>query len=440
MKWLIRQLDRLLRWLQCLFKRKRQVRPPLSTSHPAFHSYIDQNSQGDRNQIIAQMSGGTAIENVEGAVYIGATIYQSDLGTSRQDVHEEDIDSVKQGLNALAALTRIPEVRRSLITYQVRFEAACQQIDTIANYKTLHDLLHTLELDCYRGILQESKRLSEDSTTLIPQINHDPTLQKLLGGIQKIEDSTILYNLIDRDRDLQNLLRRIEKITTTKTFSAHEVRWLTNLQEAQTELHTAIEKRELHRLSRSINLLKRVLAIQPSRVNTSLVTAARSLRLPSLVSPIQLILEELVDATLDQEKLQQFQRGVESLRVLDSQLNALITGHDNWQVFDLELWRIEDNLDQNLDELKVSWPDLLERTKVLISPTIDEWMIIFQQDIQDLDAALKSQNPFKIKQCFHLYCRQAKKSFYQVDEALKHLCQELREVGGALASVMRIIE
>lgn len=103
--------------------------------------------------MVAQMSGGNAIGSVKGPVYINSTIYQANPEPPKQDVHEEYIDSVKQGLNALADLTQIPEVRRSLITYQVKFEAACQQIDTIANYKTLHDLLHTLELYCYRGIL-----------------------------------------------------------------------------------------------------------------------------------------------------------------------------------------------------------------------------------------------------------------------------------------------
>lgn len=207
MRWLTQQLDHLLCWLQRLFKWKRQTRLFLSraNSHSSSQAHIQQSSQGDRNQIVAQMSGGNAIGSVKGPVYISPTIYQTDPETFKQVDQEKYIDPVKQGLNALAALTQIPEVRRSLITFQVRFEAACQQIETIVNYKMLHDLLHTLELDCYRGILRESKRLSENITTLNTQIDHNSTPQNLLGDIQQIDDNTILYNLIDHDRDLSTL-------------------------------------------------------------------------------------------------------------------------------------------------------------------------------------------------------------------------------------------
>ncbi|MBD2078313.1 toll/interleukin-1 receptor domain-containing protein [Phormidium sp. FACHB-592] len=390
--------------------------------------------------MVAQMSDGTLINSVEGqVVHIGDNIYQFDQETGKQVFQEKYGDPV-QGLNALAALMQLPEVQKSVTTFRVVFEAACQQIDVIANYKALHDLLHKLELHCYNGIVQESKRLSENSTALVSLIEHDLTLKNLLRGIQKIEDSTILDNLIEHDLTLQNLLRSIQKIGSIETISTHDNQWLTKLQEAQVELHSATEKGEIEYLRRSIWLLNRVLAIQPSRINTQLTGAARSLRVPSLVNTMQSIVEKMADANLDQEKLQQFQQGVKSLGVLNSQLTALVSQHDNWQVFDLELRRIEANLDQDMNELEMSWPDLLEGTKGLFNLSTDQWMVTFQQNSQDLDTALKGQDPFITKRCFRVYCRQAKEHFYQVDLALKGVCEELREVGGAIASVLRMIE
>ncbi|WP_017302004.1 hypothetical protein [Nodosilinea nodulosa] len=114
--------------------------------------------------------------------------------------------------------------------------------------------------------------------------------------------------------------------------------------------------------------------------------------------------------------------------------------HDYWQEIDLELRRIESNLDQNLVELEMSWPDLKARSDRLFDAGADQWTLAFQQDSQNLDMALKAQNPIKIKRYFRLYRRRARERFYQVDVTLKRLCEELREVGEPLASVLRIIE
>jgi len=63
MNWLTRQFNRLLRWLRRRFDRSRRARSPHPI--PTAQAHIQQNSQGDRNQVIAEMSGGTAIANVE---------------------------------------------------------------------------------------------------------------------------------------------------------------------------------------------------------------------------------------------------------------------------------------------------------------------------------------------------------------------------------------
>jgi hypothetical protein len=148
----------------------------------------------------------------------------------------------------------------------------------------------------------------------------------------------------------------------------------------------------------------------------------------------------LAGSNLNQEKIRQFQTGVEVLAELNGRLAALVIDHDFWQELDLELRRIEANLEKDSIELEMSWPDLKERTEVLFNPDGDQWMLAFQQDSQNLDAALYAQNPVKIKRYFRMYRRRANEHFYQVDVTLKRLCEELREVGEPLASVLRIIE
>jgi Effector-associated domain 10 len=324
-------------------------------------------------------------------------------------------NSVSQGLNALAELMQYPEAISAVITFRVDFQAACERIDIIANYKEVHDLLHTLEFQCYNGIVQESKRFPDDETALEILTDHELTLQKLL--------------------------REVQEVAERETIATNEVMWLKDLERAQVELQGAIEELDTRRLQRTIWLLNRVLAIQPSRINTNLNSAARTLRLPTLVSAMKFICDKLVKSNLDRDKIWQFQEGVEVLAELKERLIALVIGHDYWQELDLELRRIEANLEQDSIELEMSWPDLKERTDVLFAGEPgDPWTVSFQQDSQNLDLALNAQNPVKIKRYFRMYRRRASDRFFQVDVSLKRLCDELREVGEPLASVLRMIE
>jgi Effector-associated domain 10 len=324
-------------------------------------------------------------------------------------------NSVSQGLNALADLMQYPEAMSAVITFRVDFQAACEQINIIANYKEVHDLLHTLEFQCYNGIVQESKRFPADETGLEILLDHELTLQKIL--------------------------REVQDVTARETIATKEVIWLEDLKRAQVELQGAIEELDTRRLQRSVWLLNRVLAIQPSRINTNLNSAARTLRLPTLVSAMKFIFDKLARSNLDRDKIRQFQEGVEVLAELNERLIALVNGHDYWQELDLELRRIESNLEQDSIELEMSWPDLKARTDILFAGEIgDPWTVAFEQDGQNLDLAINAQNPAKIKRYFRMYRRRASDRFYRVDASLKRLCEELREVGEPLASVLRIIE
>lgn len=60
MKWFIKKIRRLLRWLRRLFKPKRRLHPLI----PSSQNHIQQTVHGDRNQIIAHMSAATAINNL----------------------------------------------------------------------------------------------------------------------------------------------------------------------------------------------------------------------------------------------------------------------------------------------------------------------------------------------------------------------------------------
>jgi len=169
-----------------------------------------------------------------------------------------------------------------------------------------------------------------------------------------------------------------------------------------------------------------------------LYRAACDLKLERLINPMQSISESLTKNE-DQEKLSQFYQGVNALKELNKRLSALVIAHDFWQGIDQQLRRIEDNLN-DLSELYTSWPDLKEDTKIIFAPPRDEWTESFEQASNNLDTALANDNFSESQKCFHRYRSKAATRFYEVDTQLQSLCQELREVGEPLVSILRIIE
>lgn len=149
--------------------------------------------------------------------------------------------------------------------------------------------------------------------------------------------------------------------------------------------------------------------------------------------------DNLTHCELDPEKTSQFKDGVEALANLERSLTVLVRTHNDWQELDLELRRIEANLEQDIFELEMSWLDLKAMAESLCNSSIDEWALSFKKDSENLDSAIAAQNPAKVKRYFRSYRRRAGDRFYRVDVELKRLCGNLRIVGEPLASVLRMI-
>ena len=72
-------------------------------------------------------------------------------------------DVIGQGLTALHELMqRSPDVQTAVIVFQSNFQAAHQQVDILADYKDVHDLLHRLQFHCYSGVVQAAPRFPGD--------------------------------------------------------------------------------------------------------------------------------------------------------------------------------------------------------------------------------------------------------------------------------------
>jgi hypothetical protein len=322
-------------------------------------------------------------------------------------------DQVTAGLTALTDLMREPEVSEAVVSFQTDFEAASQQVNILGDYKLLHDLLHTMQYHCYQPIQQESRRFPDDDLAI--------------------------DNLMDYELTFESIVNDLNDLAERPSLAALNVSWTADLEQALAALQTALKELDPTQLKRAVWGMSRVLAVQPSVINTRLNEAARALRLPTLVEALTAVRDHVADLDLDADKVDQFESGVEALAGLEDELSKLVAQHDQWQVIDLELRRIEAGMRQDTIELEMSWPSLSAMVEPMYADVEEPWAGSLAEDAQALATAIEEQNPAKIRRYFRRYRHQAGDRFYRVDVDLKTLCEGLRQVGEPLAEVMAMI-
>jgi hypothetical protein len=322
-------------------------------------------------------------------------------------------EEIGQGFEALTDLMQASEVRTAVVTFRADFRAARDQIILLSNLKYLHDLLHELQFHCYTPILQAARHFPDD-LALESLEYYEVTFQRIVGDLKEIGGQAI--------------------------FDGTETLWVEDLGGARQALQAALEDLDRKQLKRTIWVLNRVLAIQPSRINTRLSASARAIRLPALVEAITFVSDNLHDPSLDAFKVGQFQSGMQALTQLLHRLAALVVVHDAWQAVDLEMRRIEATMGQDMEELEMSWPSLQAIAEPLYGSSNADWAASLRKGASDLDRALDDANPALVRRVFRRYRRWAGSRFHQVDLDLKRLCEELNRVGEPLDLVMRMIE
>ncbi len=321
---------------------------------------------------------------------------------------------VSQSLSTLSRLMDNPIVRGLVATFRTNFQVARQQIELLAHYKELHDLLHKLQFRCYHVIQQELNRFPDDPQSVDNLLNYEVTLQEIVADLRAAAGRGLL--------------------------PPSELSWIDEVSQAQAQLNHALIELDAVALKRTVWLLKRTIALYPSTINQRLSMAARMLRLGELIEVMVAIQRALNDALAEATQFEQFQRGVEALRTVDQRLAQLISDHDQWQAVERILSRIEDVMIHDLTELEFSWPELRTKVAQLCPADQNEWGQLLQADSSQLDKALAEQNPLLIQRYFRRYRQRAGSRFYQVDVMLKAQCEELRQVGEPLTAVLRLLE
>ena len=318
------------------------------------------------------------------------------------------------GLQALRALIADPAVAVDSVAgrFAADLAAASRHIVVLSDYKDLHDALHNLHFQCYNFLLLESRR-------------DDPAAIKWDG-------------LLPAEGILQQIITTTGGAVTRGSLPPEETAFLDELQTASAELTAALEADDPVPLKKATRRIERVLAIQPSRINLRLLDTARELPLEPLESGLRKILGQLTGADLASPEGQRFAAGVEALTRLRTELQALCDEHNAWQEIDSEMRRIEAQLSTDLGDLEFSWESLRKKIAALCVPTTKgPWAAELNEEIQKLDSTLAAGLAPKITQAFRRCYSKAGARFYNVDFALKSLCDELRKVGAELDQILK---
>ncbi len=317
------------------------------------------------------------------------------------------------GLGALRTLIEhVPEIHDAAIEFRTIFQAACEQINTLRAYKSLHDQLHEVQFRCFENIEQELPHLLDNALAIV-----------------NLEQYAL--NLADCITELREVAEQAPMLRPAPT-------WIDKLEQAHTQIVQALVEKDADLLRRATDQIRRVLILHPARINSQLNTTVRAMRLVSLVEVITYMRDTCVSLGLDAAIIERIELGLVALRELNMHLSALIEDHDHWQVIDDLLRLLSDYHEQ--DEVVALWTDLKEHAGQLYETSSEPWAIELKHNATQLEHAVQSQDLRTIMQYFRNYRSRAVLQFYRVDKQLKKLCDKLDRVDGPLAFVIGVLE
>lgn len=325
-----------------------------------------------------------------------------------------------EGFQSLHELMANPKVKAFVAEEQDELEAAEDALQTLVDYKNVHDNLHDLQFKCYNYVFQEGR---------------------------KVEDEIDWKLLVQPKKHLKALTKNLEAAAGQKSMTNEDFDWLEQLRAAETLLAAAAKELSLGPLQEAAKLIRGILEVRPTIFDTKLCTAARLLPLDDLRKALGIIRDKLSAASLKSEQGARFSAGVDALPELSQNLKALTHEHTRWQAIATKLWSIDALIDEDLGALQKSWPKLFERLKKICEGNPAVWAVSILEEGNHLDQLLAQPAPTDAKESLRWQKRigqtytscstESGTRFYQVDLSLKRLCEQLRDLQTVLAGILK---
>lgn len=321
------------------------------------------------------------------------------------------ISRFNDGMGALRELiAQVPQIHDAAIQFRTMFQAACEQTNTLRSYKAIHDQLHEIQFRCFENIEQELQRF--------------PKRDQSVANLEKYA------------RNLEDCILELRTIIADTPLLKPEPQWVDTLARAHVQITQALATENAVLMRQAADQIRRVLRIDPSLINTQLITTVRGMRLALLVDIMAGIHETCLSLDVDGSLIERIAVGLAALREVNDHLTVLIQNHDQWQYIDKLLRLFSDS---NADIVSL-WHELKVRASHLYETCSEPWALELQTTAAKLDHAVQQNDARTIKQQFLSYRTRSMNQFFYVDKKLKRLCDKLDRIDGPFAFVIGVLE
>ena len=288
-----------------------------------------------------------------------------------------------------------------------RFTAILEQISLLSDYKRLHDGLHEIQYSYYENIIRNTTIIMDDKYA-----KYD--LNKYLGGYRRE-------------------VLEMQEATRRKKVDPVEDQWVAQLDQAGNDLEEGIEKGNKSQMDSATQTISQVIGTQPTIINRKLYAAVSAYNgnIPELPEVMNRVRERF-NAIAPPSETAKFERGISSLKELNTKLRVLIDEHNTWQGAETQLRALLDLLDDaGVSVVNKRW----QKQRVSIEPFYtsneDKSSVLYKSSVrlkeadEQLTAAIVENELEGVRKAFDNYCSQASERFFYVDKSVMELCERL---------------
>jgi len=298
-------------------------------------------------------------------------------------------------------------------------EAISNEISLLGSYKTLHDALHTLQVQILGGLSVSARKMRDDPDALddfgrcrVGMVNAVTTIRTTISNLPAVPAS---MRLLEED-------------------------WMMRLQLAAEIARKASTSVSPQLGRQSAQLLRRILRQEPVRIDRYLRITAEAIDLASLAS----IFTSAADLSRGTPDETQFLNGANSTQQLSVNLRALINQHTCWQDIENQLWESEDYIPRTATtdpgDFDAFWSSLKNKILILVATEPQtNWARNLSDACDAIDAQRMANDWILLGKIQKGMRDEVVMLFFSIDAALKKLADEIRRIGDSLEKLLGTI-
>jgi hypothetical protein len=328
------------------------------------------------------------------------------------DSAEGLITPIRRGLSRLEGLaTARTELADALVRHTSNFQDVAHQLQTLGDYKNLHDQLHELYYECYAPARDQLAALEESPSVVAGFIAYQRSAESRIANLNELASQ---------------VAGRVEPETLA---------WIADLEEIDLGFKASLEARDRPGITKAVRRLGRLLMRQSAQINVSIFSTAAGVHLERVTQAMNNAGGDVVVAA-----------GAVAVEALRVRLDALVGEHNRWQALEPDLQDLARYLATNMQAFVDDWPGVRKRVLQLCENQAEFMVQKLVTACSQVDQVLNlgvadeiwtgTDEQLRVLMTTYAACEfAAGQRFVRVDKDLKALCEELHGLRGPLMDV-----